>query len=203
MRNFGSTLKKLIARRAVAVTSVVVVCVGGVGGIAYVLTSGGSSSPNAASPPSPSESSSGSGSTTSGGTGSGASGQSGDSKPTGAESKLDALIARAVHAEIVVPQAGGGYETVDLDRGTVTSLSSNAVTLSPIDGASPVTVSITPSTREPKPTTIGQGEQVILVSSNGNALILRPDAKANSASAANGASGGTGVSTSAGQGVVS
>ncbi|GEM_PF-1645755 len=190
MKTFARTFKGLFARHAVVVASVVVISVGGVGGIAYALTSGGSGSPGSAGTPSASGSSSGSGGAT--GTGSSGSGAGAKSpKATRSGSKIAALVGRAVHAEIVVPKSGGGYQTLDLDRGTVTSLSSTSVTIDSLDGGTPVTAAITSSTHEPKTATISQGEQVILVSSGGNVLILRPDTKANSGSSGAGSAAGT------------
>ncbi len=41
---------------------------------------------------------------------------------------------RAVHGEFVVPKQGGGYETVDVQRGQVTAVSGSAITIKSSDG---------------------------------------------------------------------
>lgn len=195
MGNLRSTFKRLVAKRALVVAGAVVLSVGGVAGIAYALTSGGPSTAGSAGSTSGSSSSSGSTS----GTPTGASAQSGAAKGKGAVSRLGSLIDRAVHAEVVVAKAGGGYETIDLDRGTVSAVSSTSVTVSPLDGAAPVTATITSSTHEPKSVTISEGEQVILISSDGNALLLRPDTKATSGTSGSSGSSATGSGASTGQ----
>ncbi len=40
----------------------------------------------------------------------------------------------AVHGQIVVPKPGGGYQTVDIQQGTVTAVSSTSITLKSADG---------------------------------------------------------------------
>jgi hypothetical protein len=40
----------------------------------------------------------------------------------------------AVHGQIVIPKPGGGYQTVDIQRGTVTAVSSTSITLKSADG---------------------------------------------------------------------
>lgn len=40
----------------------------------------------------------------------------------------------AVHGQIVMPKPGGGYQTVDIQRGTVTAVSSTSITLKSADG---------------------------------------------------------------------
>lgn len=40
----------------------------------------------------------------------------------------------AIHGEFVVPKSGGGYQTVDAQRGTVTSVSRTSITLKSADG---------------------------------------------------------------------
>ncbi len=39
-----------------------------------------------------------------------------------------------VHGQVVVPKAGGGYQTVDIQQGTVTAVSSASITLKSADG---------------------------------------------------------------------
>src|SRR6266704_2109055 len=40
----------------------------------------------------------------------------------------------AVHGQIVIPKPGGGYQTVDIQRGTVTAVSNTSITLKSADG---------------------------------------------------------------------
>jgi hypothetical protein len=42
----------------------------------------------------------------------------------------------AVHGEFVVPKSGGGYQTVDTQRGSVTAVSSSSITIKSSDGFS-------------------------------------------------------------------
>jgi hypothetical protein len=42
----------------------------------------------------------------------------------------------ALHGQLVVPKSGGGYETVDVQRGTVTAVSGDALTVRSEDGFS-------------------------------------------------------------------
>lgn len=169
MRNVLNFMKSHLANRAAAVVGAMVIAVGAVGGIAYAVSSGsspataGSTSNTSSTPPANS-------------TQGGASAQGGSAtqkKPAGRA--LFKVLTRAVHAEIVLPEKGGtGYRTVDLDRGTITSLSSTSITINPVVGGSPVTAAITSTTHEPKNSALSQGETVVLVYSGGDALIVRP-----------------------------
>jgi hypothetical protein len=40
----------------------------------------------------------------------------------------------AVHGQFVVPKAGGGYQTIDTQRGSVTAVSSTSITIKSADG---------------------------------------------------------------------
>lgn len=42
----------------------------------------------------------------------------------------------AVHGQVTVPKPGGGYQTVDVQRGTVTAVSSSSITVKSADGYS-------------------------------------------------------------------
>ncbi len=170
-------------RRIMAAAAAATASVAGVGGLAYALTSGGASvSPTAVTVPSP-----------------GATGASvlagGPSNAPGRGRGLRGLVRRAVHVEVVVPKKGGGFRTLEIDRGTVTALSSSSITVTPPGGRAPVTAAITSTTREPKgaPT---MSEQVVLVSSGGDALALRPVRSAPGAapSAGNSGAGASGAS---------
>ena len=50
-----------------------------------------------------------------------------------------------VHGQVVVPKSGGGYQTLDIQRGTVTAVSSSSVTVKSSDGYT-ATYSVTSNT---------------------------------------------------------
>jgi hypothetical protein len=54
-------------------------------------------------------------------------------------------ILGAVHGQLVVPKSGGGYQTVDIQSGTVTAVSAAAITVKSADGFTQ-TYSVTSST---------------------------------------------------------
>ncbi|HEX6520998.1 MAG TPA: hypothetical protein VF070_13465 [Streptosporangiaceae bacterium] len=54
-------------------------------------------------------------------------------------------IGGAVHGQLTVPKSGGGYQTVDVQRGTVTSVSSTSITVKSADGYT-ATYAVTGST---------------------------------------------------------
>jgi len=82
------------------------------------------------------------------------------------------LVRHTVHAELVV-KLPGGYKTVDVDRGTLTSVSNTSITLTRPDGPM-VSATITPQTRffglpEAK---LSTGDRVIVVQTGGNAVLV-------------------------------
>ncbi len=54
-------------------------------------------------------------------------------------------IGGAVHGQLTVPKSGGGYQTVDVQRGTVTAVSSTSITVKSADGYT-ATYAVTGST---------------------------------------------------------
>jgi hypothetical protein len=50
-----------------------------------------------------------------------------------------------LHGQVVVPKSGGGYQTLDVQRGTVTAVSSNSITVKSTDGYT-ATYAVTSST---------------------------------------------------------
>jgi hypothetical protein len=48
--------------------------------------------------------------------------------------KFGGIVGGAVHGQLTVPKSGGGYQTVDVQRGTVTAVSSTSVTVKSADG---------------------------------------------------------------------
>jgi hypothetical protein len=80
------------------------------------------------------------------------------------------LLRRAVHIEAVV-RTKSGYETVDVDRGTVASISPTSITITRPDGPQ-VSANITPTTkfRGVQQSQIQDGQTVRVVQTGGNAL---------------------------------
>jgi hypothetical protein len=132
----------------------------------------------------------------SGSTGS-SSGSSGGSSTTlpakglrgkGKAQKIAKILGRADHATVEI-HAKTGWETVDWDRGKVTSSSPTSITLERPDGQS-VTEAITSSTKYNGPGSVAVvGQPATVISLNGNALNVRQakgKAAAGSTSAASG-----------------
>jgi hypothetical protein len=172
VNHLASVLKHSLTKKSVAATAAVVCSVGGLGGIAYAITAGPPSSPavsaSATVPPTTQPGSTQQGSSPSAGPSSNS--RSAKGKALG---RLLKILSRAVHGEVVIPAAGGGFRTVDFDKGSITSISSSSITISSLDGGSPVTANITSTTREPK-AGLTQGQTVVLLSSNGDAVAIRP-----------------------------
>jgi len=182
MRRFLHTTRGRIGGRAAVLAGVAAAAVVAVGGISWALTSGtgsatsvGGGSPTA-STPGGTEAAGPAGGGTPGAAGSGTAG-SGRAR-AGWGTGLGADLRRAVHAEVVVPATNGGYHTIDLDRGVVTAVSATSITIQRADGVS-VTASLTSSTRQPRGAP-QSGEEVLVVSSGGDALLVRPLGRAGS-----------------------
>ncbi len=93
------------------------------------------------------------------------------------------LARRVVHAELVVRARGGTFKTLDIDRGTISAVSSRSLTVTRPDGAK-VTEATDSTTRfggRPE----GQlqvGGKVLVISSGGKAIAVRsPGARARGA----------------------
>lgn len=54
-------------------------------------------------------------------------------------------LAGAIHGQATVPKSGGGYQTIDVQRGTVSAVSSSSITVKSADGYS-ATYAVTSST---------------------------------------------------------
>jgi len=178
-------------RRMLAVVAAAAASVATVGGLAYGLTAGGTG-PSLTAVTAP------------GSTGAVTDAAAGGSttSPSNARHGLRALVRRAVHVEIVVAKPAGGFRTIDIDRGTVSAVSSTSITVTPPGGRAPVTAAITSTTRQPGGA-VTQGEQVVLVSSDANALAVRPlsGARGGPASRSDGSPGpGSGTSGTSGVG---
>lgn len=78
------------------------------------------------------------------------------------------LLARSVHASIVVKSKGGGYVTLTLDRGTIQSISSTSITILRPDGVS-ITAPISSSTKFLRGTesSLAAGAKVVVVQEGG------------------------------------
>ncbi len=169
MTKFLASLAKRLGSRTVIVAAVALASVASVGGISYALTANTQSGPAAAS--------------------AGGFASTGTAATAGAlhkqvvRGRIARLVHRAVHIDVVVPAAGGGFRTIDFDKGTVSAVSTSSITVDPADGDAPITAAITSTTREPKGA-VSDGQSVLLVSSDGNALIIRPHAQTSPSSAA-------------------
>ena len=171
MTKFMGTLAQGLGRRSVLLVAVGAASVASVGGVSYALTSDTQAAPAPSSvAPAPATVT--------------AASTSAKGRVTG---RVGRILKRAVHIEVVLPAPGGGFRTVDVDRGTVTALTSSSITVTPADGNAPITDVITSSTRQPK-VPVASGQAVLLVSSSGDALIIR---HARSATATNSATGST------------
>jgi hypothetical protein len=113
---------------------VAVVALAAGGGIAYVATHSGGGTPAAAAAgtaqtPAPSPSAS---APSWHGRGPGGSGHFGGFGGFGIGGGLGGVI----HGQVTVPKSGGGYQTVDVQNGTVSSVSSSSITVKSADGFS-------------------------------------------------------------------
>lgn len=90
------------------------------------------------------------------------------------------LLGRSDHATLEIRQ-GGGWVTVDLDRGNVTAASTSSITLSRPDGQS-VTFQLSPATKfggkeATSASALKTGVRAVVVSENGTARSVREGAK--------------------------
>ncbi len=84
------------------------------------------------------------------------------------------MLKGATHADLTVPKDGGGYEVVQVDRGTVSSASAASVSLLRADGPT-VTVTMSPTTKLlgiDTVTSLATGAKVVVVSSGGTARTI-------------------------------
>lgn len=129
------------SRRPLILAGVAVAALGSGAGVALAATSGPSSpaapASDVAAPPSPSPS----GQQPAGRRGwhrfehPGARPGPGSFRPRGDFGPGGGLL-RALHGQLVVAKPGGGYQTVDFQRGQVTAVSDNSITLKSADGFS-------------------------------------------------------------------
>jgi len=122
--------------------AVAVIALAGGGGIAYVATHSGSNVSTLASR----------GSAQSPAPGPSASAPSGHHRGPGGFGRFGGLaglslagLGGAIHGQVTVPKSGGGYQTLDLQRGAVTAVSSSSITVRSADGYS-ATYSVSSST---------------------------------------------------------
>jgi hypothetical protein len=121
----------------------------------------------------------------------------------GRKGLLGRLLARTAHASLTVKDKSGRWVTVDLDRGTVQSVSSTSITILRPDGVT-VTEAIDSSTRflrQPQSSVV-VGDRVVLVAEGGTAryvlagkpAVARPGQHARPGKPANPANGQSGAS---------
>lgn len=119
--------------RLAGLLAVAVIALAGGGGIAYVATHSGNSVSTAASrgsaqSPAPSQAPSAPSGRKHGPGGFGPFGGMGGLGPGG--------LAGVLHGEATVPRPGGGYQTIQVQRGTVSAVSNSSVTVKSADGYS-------------------------------------------------------------------
>ena len=127
---FGPASRAMRSRRPFIVAGVAVAALLGGAGVAYAVSnSGASAQVTAASPssPSPSPSPSHQGFRHFGGPG-------GFGGPPAFGFGRSAGIFGAVHGQLVVPKPSGGYQSVDIQSGTVTAVSASSITVRSADG---------------------------------------------------------------------
>ncbi|MGH9170028.1 MAG: hypothetical protein ACRD0Z_04040 [Acidimicrobiales bacterium] len=107
----------------------------------------------------------------------------GNSAPTSGNLRHDAgrLARHTVHATLIV-HTGHGYQTIDIDRGTLSTDSSNSISIVRPDGP-PVSATITSSTkfRGLAESKLAKDDRVVLVQGSGHKAIVvwaRPPAAA-------------------------
>ncbi len=157
-----------ILRRTVVGGAVVTVLLAVIGGLAYAQTGGGSQASGSPSMSSPSSSSPAPSLSSTPGT-----------TPLAKGTNRRRILKRAVHVEVVA-KTSSGYETVDIDRGAVQSVSSGSITITRPDGPQ-VTAKITPTTKfqGTQQGQVQQGQRVVVIQTGGNALSVSvPRAKA-------------------------
>lgn len=164
-----------IGRRALVLVGIGVVSAASVAGVSFALTSnsGSSSSPAATA----------------------ASNTTSSATASGIRQKGLAILRRTVSGEIEL-STKHGFVTYEFDRGVVTSISSSSITVLREDGKS-VTEAVTGSTRMPVRGVPTMGENVVVISTGGNAVrIFDLDGLAAALQSGSSGSSGTGSSSS-------
>jgi hypothetical protein len=142
-----------LGRRALVLIGIGVVSAGSVAGVSFALTSG--------STPSASAQTTSTAQSTSQGT-------SKSSAAANRRQRIEAILRRSVSGQIEL-STKNGFVTYDFDRGVVTSFSSSSITVLRADSQS-VTEAVTGSTRMPKRGVPTKGENVVVISTGGNAI---------------------------------
>jgi hypothetical protein len=139
-----------VGRRALLLTGIGVLAAGSVAGVSVALTSSSSGSAAPAVATSATKSSS----------------------ATIARPRERALqvLRRAVHGDVEIATKNG-FVTFEFDRGTVTSISTSAITVLRPDSQS-VTESVSGTTRMPKPGVPAKGQNFVVISTGGKALYI-------------------------------
>ena len=163
-----------MGRRALVLVGIGVVSAASVAGVSFALTSNSSSSSPAATA---------------------AASTSSATATTGVRQRALAILRRTVSGEIELATKHG-FVTYEFDRGIVTSISSSSITVLREDGKS-VTEAVTGSTRMPVRGVPTMGENVVVISTGGNAVrIFDLDALGALGKSTGSGSTGTGSSSS-------
>ena len=163
------SIKEALRRRLLPVTAGAAVVALAAGGIAYASTPSAAPAPAAAT------------------TASTAGSASARLGRLGLRADVARLIRHTIHAQLIV-HTKKGFETIDIDKGKLTTDSSTTITITRADGAS-VSATITSSTKFVglKESKLGTGDGVILVQHGGDALYVAaraPNTSSNSTSTA-------------------
>jgi hypothetical protein len=151
------TLKKSAWRRAILLAGIGVLSAGSVAGVSFALSSN-------TAPTSPSTHAASTSTSTSSGS------SSTNTWKHLRRGKISQVLRRAVSGQVEVATKNG-FVTVDFSRGHVTAVSSSSITILRADGQH-VTEAVTSKTHLPKKGAPKDGDQVVVVSENGNALYV-------------------------------
>jgi hypothetical protein len=102
------------------------------------------------------------------------------------------LLQRAEHAEMIV-RTKSGFQTIDIDRGTIGSISSTSISLTRPDGVV-VTATISSTTKFAGLTQaqVAVGDKAAVIQSSGTAISIRSRTATSSSSSASPSTGTTG-----------
>ena len=161
-------LKRYITKSVATGTVVAVLAVAGVAGGAFALTSSTQS-------PAPTSTTVALGSTHAKGTHHGSKAHNGGAAKSILRSELAhaaKMLRYAIGVQVTL-HTKSGDEVVEIERGTVTALSTTSVTVKRIDGQS-FTASISSTTREPRKAELKDGAKVVLIESSSHAAVILP-----------------------------
>jgi hypothetical protein len=101
------------------------------------------------------------------------------------------LLQRAEHAELIV-RTKTGFQTIDIDRGTIASISASSISLTRPDGVV-VTATISSTTKFAGLTQaqVAAGDKAVVIQSSGTAISIRSRTATSSSSSASSSPGTT------------